>query len=138
METSGPDIGRIKDIESAKLVGRSEHQARETGSDDDNTKDGVERSNEIVVGTAAAKHSLDAMDLAGEISYVAKKGGDIEDPMIKGKIAGAHQEAERAQASYKQFQKDKPTIQAQENANLRAELEAERAKSADSEADKTS
>ena len=134
METSGPDVGRIKDIESAKVVANRELRLRNAQYHDDHVAHYVEESNKHQIGLVAARNSLDKDEMASYIAEDAMIGSkSSEDPLLIEEIADAHQEAVRAKASYEQLQKDAKVPHLEEhNKYLQGQLDKTRKKIAES------
>jgi hypothetical protein len=134
METSGPDIGRVKDVEVAGDLAVTEELLRSSPYGEESperTADVVDRRNKYRV----AKEAADTHDLDSMVAHVAidHYPGKIMD----GRVAAAHADTKAAVASYDQLVKDAkvPHLE-QENVLLQQKLEKARQTIAESAEDK--
>ena len=130
MHTSGPDIGRVKDVDAAKAMAHVENAMRDQGnSREDYLQDPIEAENKIQVGIKAAELEMrDGLhrELAREAAH--SPGASFIGDMEKNLVEDGRKQAAAAVESYDQFQKDTPKIRAEENLRLQTELEEARRK----------
>jgi hypothetical protein len=125
METSGPDIGRVKNTRVAKGTAYREAMVREEGA-----------SPEVAAATSnghlryeSAATAVGRTELAGVIASDAINGLSTSDNMLKETAESAKERAKKAADSYDALQEvSKPAHLAQENERLRKELAEAREK----------
>lgn len=126
METSGPNVGRIKDIEVAHEVAGVErvNRDRRYPTTEEAMLEYTDRETQAQVASRGAE--IEGSRAAKMIGYSELgQPAPFEDDPDEGTM---RDEAKEARRSYLQMQKDIPAHLRAANAQLQAELDAERAK----------
>jgi|GEM_PF-4135288 len=128
METSGPDIGRVKDTATARMTARREAMVRDDSQSPESVAEYVDANLKLEAAARAVGHT----ELAHAIAHDAVGDWPMTDDRLKDNIASAKNSATNAATSYDALQHvSKPANLAQENERLKQSLSEARKKIAD-------